>query len=454
MRLFSGEVARRQALATLIHEALQTGAVAKDGDIASEPGGGSILPGPALPVLAPQCDAPRLPHQLGHGAEPEAALTAKRQIEPGRVDGQPRKLPERPLEAGLLPLQCRELRHRPLAEPVVLPEQLPRAAHLMDPAIGDGGLAHLVLLRQPQPAEQQATALAVQGALRGIKLEAPVQLVEGPVLELLAVEIPRQPAALIEVAVILPHRGNPLGAADQHMLIPQGEEVRALPHIAKVPETTAPAAGDGAHQRPGIKRVAAIEQHLTLVVQGARSQHHQPLLAVVPHLGVAHMAAVALGQIEHGAQLVETALTVGAGQTLEGGAAAIRVFDVAGVDEGQAPLLVAHRRPRIAAVTLIDLGGQERHRLVLPVQQIGRGDVAPALVAVLAAERIPLVEEVVAPVVLDKAVGVVEQPHRGCQVPAGPMGIGRRLELSGQQGPDNLVEEISVLHHSTLYLSR
>ncbi len=79
---------------------------------------------------------------------------------------------------------------------------------------------------------------------------------------------------------------------------------------------------------------------------------------------------------------------------------------------------------------------------------------APALVAVLAAKRVPLVEKVVAPVVLDKAVGIVEQPHRGCQMPAGPMGIGRRLELSGQQRPDNLVEKIAFLHHSTLYLSR
>lgn len=78
----------------------------------------------------------------------------------------------------------------------------------------------------------------------------------------------------------------------------------------------------------------------------------------------------------------------------------------------------------------------------------------PALVAVLAAERVPLVEEVIAPAVLDEAVGIVEQPHRGCQVPAGPMGIGRRLELSGQQGPDNLVEEMALFHHSTLYLSR
>ena len=105
-------------------------------------------------------------------------------------------------------------------------------------------------------------------------------------------------------------------------------------------------------------------------------------------------------------------------------------------------------------MALIGLGGQERHRLVLPVQQIGGGDVAPALVAMLAAKRVPLVEEVIAPVVLDDAVGIVEQPHRGCQVPAGPMGIGRRLELSGQQGPDNLVEEMAFLHHSTLYLSR
>lgn len=105
-------------------------------------------------------------------------------------------------------------------------------------------------------------------------------------------------------------------------------------------------------------------------------------------------------------------------------------------------------------MALIGLGGQERHRLVLPVQQIGGGDVAPALVAMLAAKRVPLVEEVIAPVVLDDAVGIVEQPHRGCQVPAGPMGIGHHLELSQQQGPDNLVEEMAFLHHSTLYLSR
>ncbi|MNR60195.1 hypothetical protein D3C85_1816220 [compost metagenome] len=56
-------------------------------------------------------------------------------------------------------------------------------------------------------------------------------------LELLAVEIARQPAALIEVAIILPLRGNPLGAADQQVAIPQGEEIRALPHIAKLPQT-------------------------------------------------------------------------------------------------------------------------------------------------------------------------------------------------------------------------
>ncbi|MNH07125.1 hypothetical protein D3C79_665100 [compost metagenome] len=89
----------------------------------------------------------------------------------------------------------------------------------MQPAIGDGGLAHLVLLRQPQPAEQEATPLTVLGGLRRIELEAPVQLVESPVGEVRAIEAARQPAALVEVAIILSHRGNPLRAADQHMAI-------------------------------------------------------------------------------------------------------------------------------------------------------------------------------------------------------------------------------------------
>ncbi len=318
----------------------------------------------------------------------------------------------------------------------------------------EGRLAHLVLLRQPQPAEQQAAPLAVLGGLGGVKLEASVQLVEGTVLELSAVEVARQPAALVEVAIILPLGRYALRAADQHMAIRQREEVRALPHIAELAEPPAPAAGNGADQRPTIQRVTAIEQHLPLVIQGAGPQHHQPLPAVVPHLGVAHMAAVACGQVQHGPQLGKAALTVGAGQALVGGAATVRVLDVAGVDESQAPLFVAHRRAGVAAVALVGLHRQQGRQLVLPVQQIGGGDVTPALVGVCATQRVPLVEEVITPAVLDKAVGVVEQPHRGCQVPAGPMGIGRCLGLSGQQGPDNLFEECDVLHHSTLYLSR
>ena len=225
-----------------------------------------------------------------------------------------------------------------------MPEQLPRAAHLVDPAMLEGGLAHLVLLRQPQPGKQQAPPLAVLGGLGGVKLEASVQLVEIPMCEMLAVEIARQPAALIEVAIILPLGRYALGAADQHMALTKSKQIRALPHIAELAEAPAPAAGNGAHQHPTIQRVAAIEQHFPLVIQGAGPQHHQPLPAIVPHLGVAHMAAVACGQVQHGPQLGKAALTVGAGQALVGGAATVRVLDVAGVDESQAPLLVAHRR--------------------------------------------------------------------------------------------------------------
>src|SRR5690606_19387808 len=115
--------------------------------------------------------------------------------------------------------------------------------------------------------------------------------------------------------------------------------------------------------------------------------------------------------------------------------------------------LVAHRRARITAVALIRFCRKQGDGLVLPVQQIGGADVPPPLVAVRAAQRVPLVKKVIPAAVLDKAVGVIEQPHRGCQMPAGPMGIRRRLELAGQQRPDYLLEKIDFLHHSTLYLS-
>ncbi|MNL53692.1 hypothetical protein D3C87_1769560 [compost metagenome] len=107
----------------------------------------------------------------------------------------------------------------------------------MDPAIGNGRLAHLVLLRQPQPAKQEAAPLTVSGGLRCIELKAPVQLVKSPVREVRPVEISRQPAALVEVAVILPLRCYALRATYQHVAIPQGEQIRALPHIAKLPQT-------------------------------------------------------------------------------------------------------------------------------------------------------------------------------------------------------------------------
>jgi hypothetical protein len=61
-----------------------------------------------------------------------------------------------------------------------------------------------------------------------------------------------------------------------------------------------------------------------------------------------------------------------------------------------------------------------------PVQQIGRTPVPPALELMIAGERVPLIEQVIAPGKFDKAVGVVHQPGDRRMVPAGIVAIGQR----------------------------
>ncbi|MNR25178.1 hypothetical protein D3C85_1423110 [compost metagenome] len=89
----------------------------------------------------------------------------------------------------------------------------------MKPAIGNGRLAHFVLLRQPQPAKQQAATLTVLCRLRRVELEATIQLMKIPVRKLRPVESAHQPATLMEVEIVILLRGNALWAADQHMAI-------------------------------------------------------------------------------------------------------------------------------------------------------------------------------------------------------------------------------------------
>ena len=87
-------------------------------------------------------------------------------------------------------------------------------------------------------------------------------------------------------------------------------------------------------------------------------------------------------------------------------------LDVAGIEQPQLPIL-AERRARVVPVAVKGLVGAEHHRLVLPVQQVGAGDVPPVLDPAGRVERPILVEHMVGVPHLAQAVGVVEPAHRG-----------------------------------------
>ena len=144
------------------------------------------------------------------------------------------------------------------------------------------------------------------------------------------------------------------------------------------------------------------------------------------------MAGIAFGQPQHRPLLVKAALLVLDGQTLPGRASTVGKFHIAGVDQGEL-ILVHHRRTRVAAMAFIGLGRYQRHRLMAPVTEIERAPVAPELGAMSTGKGIPLIEEVITPLMLDKTVGVVKQPHGGGQMPERPVGIGRTTGLPGQQ---------------------
>lgn len=155
-----------------------------------------------------------------------------------------------------------------------------------------------------------------------------------------------------------------------------------------------------------------------------------------PHFRVAHVAGIALRQRQDRAGFAEGAVGIFRRQALPGGPAAVCKLDVAGVAQSQRPVVI-HRAAGVAAVAVILFVRHQRNRFMPPVQQIGRAPVRPALEGVIAGERIPLIEQVVAPGKFDKAVGVVHQPGDRRMVPAGIVAIGQRTRLALHYGLQN-----------------
>ena len=125
--------------------------------------------------------------------------------------------------------------------------------------------------------------------------------------------------------------------------------------------------------------------------------------------------------------------------------------EYAGIHESRHAIVV-HRTTRIAAVLVRTAGrGRERHRPVLPMHQIVADGVSPVLergravrVGHIAELGGVLVEQVVAPLPLDEAVGIVHPPRRGQEMVARAVTIQSRT-TPGTIRPD-LARQLLVVH--------
>ncbi len=145
------------------------------------------------------------------------------------------------------------------------------------------------------------------------------------------------------------------------------------------------------------------------------------------------MAGIAFWQRQHRPQLAEGAIGILGRQTLPGGAPAVGEFHVAGVAQSQGALEL-DRAARVAAVAVILFIRHQGDRFVPPVQQIGRAPVSPALIGMVAGERVPLIKQVVTPGDLAKAVRIVQQSVDRRQMPLRIMAVGQRLRLALHNG--------------------
>ena len=164
-----------------------------------------------------------------------------------------------------------------------------------------------------------------------------------------------------------------------------------------------------------------------------RAEHHVPLPVVLPHLRVAHVAGVAFRQRQHRPQLLKGPVRLFHGEALPGRAAAVIELDVAGVAKRQ-DALVIHGATGVAAVAVIRFVGHQRQRLVLPVYQVRRAPVPPAFKPMLAVQRVPLIEQMVAAGKPDEPVRVIHQPRHRRGVPLRIVAIRQRPRLTFHNG--------------------
>ena len=218
--------------------------------------------------------------------------------------------------------------------------------------------------------------------------------------------MPREVARLEAILVFILFRREALRAEEQHVVAAELEQVRALPHVAALLVLRR----DLAARRPVARALVLVDEHGARLVFALRPEHEVAPPVAVEDVGIAVVARVARGIRRQDDLLFRDRPVVPQrAEPLRGRAHARRVLRVARVEHAHAPVL----DEAVLVVHVARPHRELRHRVV---HEVARRRVRPALVLVLAAQRVPLVEDVRDAARVDEPVRVVDEPERHLEV--------------------------------------
>ena len=160
--------------------------------------------------------------------------------------------------------QCLQLMYRLRKDMPLTQCQHARQREAVHPALRARRVVVLTV-GHPHPADENMPPL-MRHDLRCIEVKPVVELLEPPVHEHLHRVHGRMPcdiAGLIEILAVVGTRGHPLRTEEQDVIIPEGEEVRTLPHIAKILQLCLQLAAVD----PAVRRLAVDEDTAALLLR-------------------------------------------------------------------------------------------------------------------------------------------------------------------------------------------
>ena len=298
-----------------------------------------------------------------------------------------------------------------------------------------------ILVGHAHPAEQDVAAFMLDD-LRCVEVEAVVELLEFRVLHHVhAVErqVACDVAGLVDVLAVELARLESLRAEDQRIVAAEVQHVRALPHVAEVLKARL----ELAEILPALFRLLVDEDRAAQLLLVSLCADDEVALAVaMEEIRIAEVARDALGAVRHDDRaLLDMAVLLQRAEALRRRAHAV-ILGVAGVEDVDLALL-REAAARVAAVLVVLVARPERELRHRVVDEVARPDMRPALVLVLAAKRIPLVEDMVFAIRERQAIRVVDEAERHLEMEAVVPAV-RQREASRHLSVDGLL--IKLFH--------